>query len=84
MFYNTALTMLLYPLFFRLYYRRRQPKIGLNRRRGLLDEQIHACVRLIFVSVIAIFILLAGRLAYLQVLNTIITLYRAEQNRFTR
>jgi rod shape-determining protein MreD len=34
-FYNTALTMLLYPLFFRLYYRRRQPKIGLNRRRGV-------------------------------------------------
>ncbi|HHW73856.1 MAG TPA: penicillin-binding protein 2, partial [Firmicutes bacterium] len=41
-------------------------------------------VRLIFVSVIAIFILLAGRLAYLQVLKHDYYWYRAEQNRFTK
>lgn len=41
-------------------------------------------VRLIFVFVIAIFILLAGRLAYLQVLKYDYYWYRAEQNRFTK
>ncbi|NLA11308.1 MAG: rod shape-determining protein MreD [Firmicutes bacterium] len=34
-FYNMALTLLLYPLFFRLYYRQRSPD-GLQRRRGAL------------------------------------------------
>lgn len=32
-FYNMALTLLIYPLFFRLYYRKKQPKTGLHRRR---------------------------------------------------
>lgn len=34
-FYNTALTLLLYPLFFRLYYWKKEPKIGIYRRRGV-------------------------------------------------
>ncbi len=41
-------------------------------------------VRVIFVLVIVIFILLSGRLAYLQVLKHDYYLYRAEQNRFTK
>lgn len=41
-------------------------------------------VRLIFVLVIMIFILLAGRLAHLQVVKHDYYWYRAEQNRFTK
>ncbi len=41
-------------------------------------------VRVIFVFVVAIFILLSGRLAYLQVLKHDYYLYRAEKNRFTK
>lgn len=35
-FYNMALTLLIYPLFFRFYHRKRKLKSGLNRRRGVL------------------------------------------------
>lgn len=41
-------------------------------------------VRVIFVFVIAIFIILSGRLAYLQVLKHDYYWYRAEKNRFTK
>lgn len=41
-------------------------------------------VRVIFVLVIAVFIVLSGRLAYLQVLKHDYYRYRSEQNRFTR
>ncbi|MGB4444062.1 MAG: penicillin-binding protein 2 [Dethiobacteria bacterium] len=41
-------------------------------------------VRVIFIFVIVIFILLAGRLAYLQVLKHDYYWYRSEQNRFTK
>ncbi|MEW5785825.1 MAG: penicillin-binding protein 2 [Bacillota bacterium] len=41
-------------------------------------------VRLIFVLVIGIFILLSGRLAYLQILQHDYYLYRSESNRFTK
>lgn len=36
-FYNTAFTLLIYPLFYRLYYRGRQLKTGLHRRRRVLQ-----------------------------------------------
>ena len=35
-FYNTAFTLLIYPLFYRLYYRERQPAGQLRRRGGVL------------------------------------------------
>ena len=41
-------------------------------------------VRMIFLMVICIFILLSGRLAYLQIMRHDYYLYRAEQNRFTK
>ncbi|NLA05115.1 MAG: rod shape-determining protein MreD [Firmicutes bacterium] len=36
-FYNTAFTLLIYPLFYRFYYRGRQLKSGLQRRRRVLQ-----------------------------------------------
>ena len=41
-------------------------------------------VRIVFILVIAVFIILAGRLAHLQVLHHDYYWYRAEQNRFTK
>jgi penicillin-binding protein 2 len=41
-------------------------------------------VRIIFIAVIAVFILLSGRLAYLQILKHDYYWYRAEGNRFTK
>ncbi len=41
-------------------------------------------VRIVFILVIAVFIILAGRLAHLQVLNHDYYWYRAEKNRFTK
>jgi rod shape-determining protein MreD len=35
-FYNTVLALLLYPFFFRLYHRLKQPKTSLHRRRGAI------------------------------------------------
>ncbi len=35
-FYNMALALLIYPLFFRLYHRKKQPRTGFSRRRGAI------------------------------------------------
>jgi rod shape-determining protein MreD len=35
-FYNMALALLIYPLFFRLYHRKKQLKTSINRRRGAI------------------------------------------------
>lgn len=49
-----------------------------------MTKQMLRRVRIIFILVIGIFVLLAGRLAYLQIVRHDYYFYRSEENRFTK